>query len=131
VIIVDTGVWADWFNGHATPAVDRLAESLGTEDIGVSPLILTEVLQGFRQEAGFELARVQLLRLPQITLDVPGHVEAARLFRALRRRGVTVRGVVDCIIAQTCIVANAELLTADRDFTAISRHSRLRLCATA
>lgn len=130
MIVVDTGVWADWFNGHTTPAVDRLGRALAGEDIGLTPLILTEVLQGFRRDEGFERARVQLLRLPQIVLDIPGHVEAARLFRTLRGRGVTVRGVVDCVIAQTCIVADVELLTADRDFAAIARHSRLRLCPT-
>jgi hypothetical protein len=51
------------------------------------------------------------------------------LFRRLRRRGITVRGAVDCIVAQTCIAANAELLTGDRDFAAIARHAPLRLCA--
>jgi predicted nucleic acid-binding protein len=55
-------------------------------------------------------------------------VAAARLFRALGRQGVTVRGAVDCIIAQTCIAADAELLSGDRDFAAIARRTPLRLC---
>jgi hypothetical protein len=128
VIVVDTGVWADWFNGRPTPQVDRLERAFEREDVGLTPLILTEVLQGFRSDGGFQRASVLLTRLPVLTLDIEGHVEAARLFRALRRKGLTVRGAADCIIAQTCIACGAELLTADRDFAAIARHSPLQLC---
>jgi predicted nucleic acid-binding protein len=129
MIVVDTTVWADWFNGTQTPEVDRLDRALTSQDAGLTPLILTEVLQGFRADADFERARALLARLPVLELDVDGHVAAAALFRRLRRRGITVRGAVDCIVAQTCIAANAELLTGDRDFAAIARHAPLRLCA--
>ena len=129
MIVVDTTVWADWFNGADTLEVDRLDRALGAEEAGVSPLILTEVLQGFRSDADFDRARGLLSRLPVLALDVDGHVAAARLFRLLRRRGVTIRGAVDCLVAQTCIAASAELLTRDRDFIAIARHTPLRLCA--
>lgn len=128
MIVVDTGVWADWFNGRPTPQVDRLERAFEREDIGLTPLILTEVLQGFRSDDGFQRASALLTRLPVLTLGTWGHVEAAQLFRALRRRGVTVRGAADCIIAQTCIAAGADLLTADRDFMGIARHSPLQLC---
>lgn len=121
-------MWAEWFNGADTPRVERLREALARHDVGVTPLIVTEVLQGFRRDAQFELAAVVLTRLPALGLEVEGHVDAARLFRALRRRGITVRGAVDCIIAQTCIGAGAELLTGDRDFIAIARETSLRLC---
>ena len=78
-----------------------------------------------------ERARAALIRLPVFALDVEGHVAAAQLFRWLRRKGVTVRGAVDCVIAQTCIASEAELLSADRDFEAIARHTRRRLCPVA
>ena len=129
MIVVDTTVWADWFNGAQTPEVDRLDQALAAHEAGLTPLILTEILQGFRADADFERARALLARLPVLELDVDGHVAAARLFRLMRRRGITVRGAVDCVVAQTCIVANAELLTSDRDFTAVARHAPLRLCA--
>lgn len=51
------------------------------------------------------------------------------LLRRLRSTGVTVRGTIDCIIAQTCITAGVELLSTDQDFAAIARHTSLRLCA--
>jgi hypothetical protein len=129
MIVVDTMVWADWFNGAQTPEVDRLDQALTAQEAGLTLLILTEVLQGFRVDTDFEQARAWLVRLPVLELDVDGHVAAALLFRRLRHKGITVRGVVDCIVAQTCIEAGAELLTGDRDFTAIARHAPLRLCA--
>ena len=128
MIVVDSAVWADWFNGRPTPEVDRLDRALEEEDVGVTPVILTEVLQGFRRDRDFEKARDLLTRLPFLTLDVEGHVAAARLFRALRRNGITIRGTVDCLIAHTCIAAGVELLSTDQDFVAIARHSALRLC---
>jgi predicted nucleic acid-binding protein len=129
VIVVDTTVWADWFNGTDSPQVDRLDRAFGRQEAGLVPVILTEVLQGFRSERGFERARAVLVQLPVLTLDIEGHAGAARLFRRLRSRGVTVRGAIDCIIAQTCIAAGVELLSTDQDFIGIANHSPLRLCA--
>jgi len=128
MIVVDTSVWADWFNGADTGEVARLDRALSSDAVGVTPIILTEVLMGFRTDRSFERAHSLLVRLPSLVLDDAGHVEAARLFRDLRRRGITVRGAADCIIAQTCIAADAELLSADRDFKAMARVTALRLC---
>ncbi len=129
MIVVDTTVWADWFNGTDSPQVDRLDQALDRQDAGLVPVILTEVLQGFRSEPDFERARALLVQLPALTLDIEGHASAARLFRRLRSKGVTVRGAIDCIIAQTCIAAGVELLSTDQDFIGIARHTPLRLCA--
>ena len=129
MIVVDTTVWADWFNGTDSPQVDRLDQALDRQDAGLVPVILTEVLQGFRSEPDFERARALLVQLPALTLDIEGHASAARLFRRLRSKGVTVRGALDCIIAQTCIAAGVELLSTDQDFIGIARHTSLRLCA--
>jgi len=129
VIVVDTTVWADWFNGTDSPQVDRLDQALDRQDAGLVPVILTEVLQGFRSEPDFERARALLVQLPALTLDIEGHASAARLFRRLRSKGLTVRGAIDCIIAQTCIAAGVELLSTDQDFIGIARHTSLRLCA--
>jgi predicted nucleic acid-binding protein len=128
VIVVDTAVWADWFNGIASPQVTRLGHAIDRQDAGLVPVILTEVLQGFRADRDFARARSLLLGLPLLALDVDGHVEAARLYRRLRNRGITVRGTIDCIIAQTCITASVELLSTDQDFAGIARHTPLRLC---
>lgn len=129
MIIVDTAVWADWFNGVGSAQVARLASALDRQEAGLVPVILTEILQGFRSDRDFERARALLLQLPVLALDIDGHAAAARLFRRLRRQGITIRGAIDCIIAQTCIAADVELLTTDHDFTAIARYTSLRLCA--
>lgn len=130
MIIVDSNVWADFFNGAVTPHVNRLVETIQREeDLAVLPLIITEVLQGFRSDRGFHRARRIRLELPVIEPTLECHVRAAWLFRRLRLQGVTIRGAVDCLIAQTCLDAKAELLSPDADFEQIARHTPLRLWA--
>jgi predicted nucleic acid-binding protein len=126
--IVDSNTWADYFNGVRSPHVQRLDLALEEEeDLAVIPIIITEVLQGFRTDTGFQRARRVLVSLPVIYPAVDCHVRAARLFRSLRRKGITVRGAVDCIIAQTCLDIDAELLSPDTDFEHIARYTPLRL----
>jgi predicted nucleic acid-binding protein len=128
MIIVDSNTWADFFNGASNPHVQRLALALQEEeDLAVVPIIITEVLQGFRTDSGFRRARRVLLALPVIQPTVDCHVRAARLFRSLRQKGITVRGAIDCIIAQTCLDVDAELLSPDADFERIARHTPLCL----
>jgi len=127
-MIVDTTVWADYFNGVESPHTDRLDRALAEEeDVAILPLIIAEVLQGFRTEAGFLKARDLLLGLPVLVPSLECHVEAARLFRRLRGKGITVRGTIDCIIAQTCMEHDAELLSPDVDFRRIAENTRLSL----
>ena len=131
MIIVDSNTWADFFNGTPTQWAERLESALESEEeIAILPIIVTEVLQGFRTSRGFERARLLLTSLPMIHPAIETHVEAARMFRFLRGKGVTVRGAVDCVIATTCIEAGAELLSPDGDFRQIARHTALRLCGT-
>lgn len=128
MIVVDSNTWADFFNGATNPHAEHLASALENEDdVAVLAIIVTEVLQGFRTDAGFESARRVLVALPMIQPTTETHVRAARLFRLLRRKGVTVRGAVDCIVAQTCLDSGAELLSPDSDFEHIARHTPLRL----
>ena len=128
VIVVDSNTWADFFNGSANPHVDRLELALDEEeDLAVVPIIITEVLEGFRTDSGFQRGRRILTALPVIQPSVDCHVRAARLFRSLRKSGITVRGAIDCIIAQTCLDVDAELLSPDADFRHIARHTHLRL----
>ena len=128
MMIVDSNTWADFFNGLQSAHVQRLDLALlEEEDLAVIPIIITEVLQGFRTDTGFQRARRVLVSFPVIHPTLDCHVRAARLFRSLRQKGVTVRGAVDCIIAQTCLDSEAELLSPDSDFKHIARHRPLRL----
>jgi predicted nucleic acid-binding protein len=128
MMIVDSNAWADFFNDNPSPHVQRLDVALQEEeDLAVIPIIITEVLQGFRTDSGFQQARNVLVSLPVIHPTVNSHVRAARLFRSLRKKRVSVRGAIDCIIAQTCLDIDAELLSPDSDFKHIARHTTLRL----
>lgn len=126
--IVDSNTWADFFNGFEAPHVARLDAALrDEEDLAVLPIIITEVLQGFQTEDAFRRAESLLVALPVVQSTVACHVRAAALFRTLRGKGVTVRGAIDCVIAQTCLDLEAELLSPDRDFEQIARHTPLLL----
>jgi len=128
MIVVDSNTWADFFNGVRNPHVERLDAALeAEEDLAIIPIILTEVLQGFRTDTGFERARLVLVSLPVVQPTLECHVRAARMFRSLRRKGITIRGAVDCIIAQACLDIGAELLSPDADFERIARHAPLQL----
>ncbi len=130
--VVDTSVWAAFFNGESTLHAAELDHLLATGgSVGIIPIILTEVLQGFRTDSGFEEAKKLLTQLPLFHPSIATYIEAARLYRALRHRGVTVRGTIDCLIAQSCIETSALLLTADRDFRLIAEHTKLQLYQTA
>ncbi len=128
MIVVDTAVWAAYFNGEHTALVARLDQALRTEeDIALLPVILTEVLQGFRSDSGFARARDLLLAMLLVAPSPATHVAAAALFRRLRARGATIRGTIDCIIAQTCIDGELQLLSPDIDFVRIAEHAPLDL----
>lgn len=128
MIVVDSNAWGDFFNGTETPHVTRLDTALRREeDLAILPIIVSEVLQGFRTDAGFDKAEGILRSLPVIRSSLDCHVRAAVLFRTLRRRGVTGRGAVYCVIAQTCIEHQATLLSPDRDFAHIAQHTPLHL----
>ena len=128
MLLVDSSVWIDYFNGAVTPQTDYLHAVLGRREIVVGDIILAEVLQGYRSDADFEAARRALNRFRQVQmLDTELAVQSARHSRALRKLGVTVRKTVDCFIA-TCAIANDhELLHADSDFDPFEVHLGLRV----
>ena len=127
MIVVDSSVWIDWFNGTNTRQTALLDDILGAEPVIVGDLILAEVLQGFRDDRDFRRARTALDTLifaPMVGRDIA--LASARNFRILRARGVTVRKTVDMLIATFCIVNGHALLHADRDFEAIAAGLGLR-----
>jgi predicted nucleic acid-binding protein len=127
VTLVDSSVWIDYFNGAHTPQTDALDAMLGTEPVVIGDLILTEVLQGFRNDRDFNRAKSLLTSL--IVIDLGGQavaVEAAKNFRALRTRGITVRKTIDTVIATRCIHDRYHLLYSDKDFDPFVTHLGLR-----
>lgn len=123
MILVDSSVWIDYFRGTVTPQSDRLDALLGSEPIAIGDLILAEVLQGFAGQRDFDRALELLTELDVI--DIGGQaiaIQAARNFRILRARGVTIRKTVDALIATRCIEDGLTLLHSDRDFDPFVAH---------
>ena len=117
MILVDSSVWIDFFNGADTPQVTLLDNKLGDTPILVGDLILTEVLQGFKSNKDFEMAKQALERFQlreMVGKDIA--LRSAENYRRLRKSGVTVRKTIDVVIASFCIENNVALLHSDRDF---------------
>jgi predicted nucleic acid-binding protein len=117
MILVDSSVWIDYFNGRKTSQTDWLDSALGKVPIVIGDLLLTEVLQGFQIERDFRIARDLLLRIPFMPMGGKElALESAGNYRLLRRKGVTVRKTIDVMIGTFCIHHRIALLHDDRDF---------------
>ncbi len=117
MILIDSSVWIDYFNGNQTTHTDWLDASLGNTPLVIGNLILTEVLQGFHNDKDFKIARDLLLSIPFMSMGGQAlAVESAMNYRFLRTKGVTVRKTIDVIIGTFCIHHNLTLLHDDRDF---------------
>ena len=128
MIFIDSSVWIDYFNGRITKQTNILDSLVGDELIIVGDIILTEVLQGFRQDKDFKKARELLdcfIFKEMLGMDIA--VESAKNYRVLRKKGVTVRKTIDVTIATFCIENDLPLLHSDRDFRAMEEHLALRV----
>jgi len=122
VVIVDTTVWVDYLRGAQTPEARWLDAALDRERLGLTDLILCEVLQGIRDDVAFVRVRRELLRFEMFQMGgVELAVAAATAFRKLRQRGYTVRKTIDCLIATFCLRGGHSLLHRDRDFDPFER----------
>lgn len=123
MILVDSSVWIDYFRGQRSAQTDRLDELLSQQPILIGDIILTEVLQGFTSDSDFNKALRMLAALELI--EIGGRevgIQAARNYRLLRARGVTVRKTIDTLIATRCVEDGIPLLFSDRDFQPFVDH---------
>jgi hypothetical protein len=128
MLVVDSTVWIDYFNGVENPQTDYLHQIADRMPILIGDLILAEVLQGFREDADFEKARRALDKFTQV--DMVNHrlaLQSARNYRMLRRKGVTVRKTIDSFIATYCIENEHDLLHKDSDFDGYEIHLGLKV----
>ena len=126
MILVDSSVWIDYFNGIHTWQTDWLDDALSNVPIVIGDLILTEVLQGFRSNKDYETAKEFLSVLP--FRQIGGYnvaIQSAQNYRFLRKTGVTVRKTIDIIIATFCILEGLALLHDDHDFDPMVSHFSL------
>ena len=128
MILVDSSVWIDYFRGTITAKTELLDKLLGREPLAIGDLMLTEVLRRFADERAFNAARKMLTSLMIVELGgLKIAIQAAKNFRTLRSRGVTVRKTIDTVIATRCIESGYELLHNDRDFDPFAKHLGLRV----
>lgn len=123
MIVVDSSVWIDFLNGRNAPHVRRLRALLGTEEIVVGDLMLCEVLQGLDSERAAREVEALLRRFEIVSMAGDAiATAAARNFRSLRRRGITVRKTIDLLIGTWCIENRRPLLHNDGDFRPMARY---------
>ncbi len=126
MILVDSSVWIDFFLGRDSPQVDILDRSLGVREVGVGDLVLTEVLQGFRDDNDYRIARSIMDELTVFEMLGKGlAIKSAENFRKLRKQGITIRKTADVIIATFCIEHGLPLLFSDKDFQPFVQHLAL------
>lgn len=117
MVIVDSSVWVDYFRDVRTPETAWLDRELPRQRLGVTDIILCEVLQGIRDDAVFFEVRDELSKCHVFPMGGAAlAVEAAQHYRFLRSKGHTVRKTIDCLIATFCLQHGHALLHADHDF---------------
>lgn len=115
MIVVDTSVWIDYFNGKESDETNILDSSLGKQEVAVGDLIVLEILRGFRSDKDYNTAKKYLANLHQFNMLSPElALKASEYYRKLRKRGVTIRKTADIIIATFCIEKTPAALRGQR-----------------
>jgi len=123
MIMVDTSVWVDYFNGQSNSFTDKLDALLLEDFVVIGDIILAEILQGFREDAHFDLAKAALDNLKCFSItNKKLAIQSAMNFRMLRKKGITVRKPTDVLIGTFCIDNQIPLLFNDRDFDPMVEH---------
>ena len=127
MVLVDTSVWVDFFNGKISDQTEKLDHYLSSTVIVVGDLILAEVLQGFRNDKDYQIAKSLLTELELVQLcNTNLAIQSAQNYRTLRKQGITIRKTIDCLIATDCSETKTPLLFSDRDFVPYVENMKLR-----
>jgi len=127
MILVDTSVWIDYFNNVKSHHCNTLDLALVNGTAAIGDIIFLEILQGFKSDKDYKNTKSQLSKLDQYEMFGQHMVElCAENYRSLRKKGITIRGTADVIIATFCIENKLPLLFKDKDFIPFVRHSGLQ-----
>ena len=122
-VLVDSTVWIDFLRNRNTPHTDKLVELIQARaDLCLCGFVMTEVLQGIRDEKQYVMTKNQFGNLIYLESDQSTFELGATIYRNLRKEGITIRNSIDCLIAATVIQHGVYLLENDRDFTFIDQH---------
>ncbi|MCD4790782.1 MAG: PIN domain nuclease [Bacteroidales bacterium] len=128
MILVDTSVWIDYFNGISNQKTNKLDLILGIDVVITGDIILTEILQGFRNDKDYKIAKKQLGSIYYYQfLNKDISIKAAENFRFLRKKGITIRKTTDILIGTFCIEYNIPLLHDDKDFEPMEKYLYLKV----
>lgn len=128
MILVDSSVWIDYFNGKISPQTDYLDAIVGKEVIIIADIVFIEVLQGFKNDSDYAKAKEMLELFPMVNiLDKDVALKCIAMYRDLRQKGITIRKTIDIIIATYCIINNIALLQSDRDFIPFKDYMGLQI----
>ena len=128
MVIVDTTVWIDYLAGKTNAQTTWLEIHADRQRLGLTDLILCGILQGIRTEADVKKVRHELSRFAIFSTGGEDlAVASAQNYRTLRRRGITVRTTIDCLIATFCLREGHPLLHHDSDFNPFETHLGLQV----
>jgi predicted nucleic acid-binding protein len=128
MVLVDTTVWIDFFADRNEPHVSILQKLIeDEEDLSLCGVILAEVLQGIRSDKDFTKTKEYLDDLIFLPMRHTTFLQAAKIYRSLRKKGITIRKPVDCMIASVAIEFDIHLLHNDRDFDHMANHMKLKI----
>jgi len=129
MILVDTSVWIDFFNGSVSEERDKLRKLIIDHRlITITDIIITEILQGIREDKQYKLVKQTLTELNILHATArKTYIHAADIYRTCREKGFTIRKTNDCIIAAVAIESSCQLLHKDKDFKSIAACVDLRL----
>ncbi len=126
MVLVDTTVWVDFFADRELPHVHALHRSIAEDgDICICGVILAEVLQGIRSDSDYCRTKTYFEALVLLPMHRATYEKAADLYRSLRKKGITIRKPIDCMIAAVAIEHDLPLLHNDRDFDLMAGHCKL------
>ncbi|MGR3293130.1 MAG: type II toxin-antitoxin system VapC family toxin [Candidatus Scalindua sp.] len=127
MILVDTSVWIDYFVSKPFSHVGLFEKLiLDDEDICICGIVLTEILQGIRNDKEFNKTRKLLEILVFLPMSCTTYIKSAQLYRTLRKNGITIKRVMDCLIATIAIENDIPILHNDKDFLLIESQSKLK-----
>ena len=123
MIIVDTTVWIDYLGAVTNPETQWLDNEVGKQPLGLTDIILCEILQGIRDDLTFTQVRRDLMKFDVFdSVGTDLAIASAENYRYLRSKGITIRKTIDCLIATFCIEEGYALLHRDRDLDAFEKH---------
>ena len=123
MILVDSSVLIEFFKNEKNKSTQKFRKLLEKKiSFGINAVIFQELLQGAKSEKEYELLKRYLmgLRFYHPKHPVNSFEKAARIYFDCRRKGVTIRSTIDCLIAQTAIEHDLMLFHNDKDFEAMS-----------